>query len=138
MSMPSEGYGKSGKSGGSGGGSAKSGKSSPTPCYEYGSTLTTEAPPGIVSTPFVPQECICEEQPWVWDGAMCVRSCDLTGPGSPSATACCASNTGNPDCLIDDCGVVPSPSPTEGGTTTVGKGSDGGEDPQADREGVRH
>ena len=92
-----------------------------------------------MSTTVASQECICEQQPWIWDGAMCVRSCDVTGPGTKSATACCASNTGNPDCLIDDCGVVPSPSPTEGGTTTVATETVAEEDPQGDnREDERH
>ena len=126
------GSGKSGKSGGgsgSAGSCGKSGKSGggsgaacpPSPCFGYTppNVATTEAPPIVASTTFAPAECICEEQPWVWDGAMCVRSCDLTGPGSPSATACCAENTGSPDCPINDCGLIPTPSPTEGGTTTV-------------------
>ena len=86
-----------------------------------------------MGTTVASQECICEEQPWIWDGAMCVRSCDLTGPGFTSATACCASNKGNPDCPIDDCGVVPSPSPTEGGTTTVATEKEAPADPQGDR-----
>ena len=123
-------YGSSGKSGKGSSGCGKSGKSgggsgddcpaSPTV------SLTCEPgvpPPELTETfstpPIIPADCICEEQPWVWDGAMCVRSCDLTGPGSPSATECCEENTASPDCPINDCGLIPTPSPTEGGTTTV-------------------
>ena len=109
-----------GKSGKSGGGSGDDCPASPTV------SLTCEPgvpPPELTETfstpPIIPADCICEEQPWVWDGSMCVRSCDLTGPGSPSASACCEANTASPDCPISDCGFIPSPSPTEGGTTTV-------------------
>ena len=143
------GYGSSGKSGKGSSGCGKSGKSgggsgagcpsAPTTCdygYVQPSFTTTEATTNVLSTTFAPAECICEEQPWVWDGAMCVRSCDLPGPGSPRATACCAENTGFPDCAINDCGLIPTPSPTEGGTTTVATEKDAPEDTQGDRGGV--